>query len=83
MTYMLETIFPDIWEEAGHKLGEGAVRMGSHVARLVYKTWVHWQRVGFTHGVLNSDNVSLLGVTIDYGPFGFLSAFNPRYVPNR
>lgn len=41
-----------------------------------------WQGVGFTHGVLNTDNMSILGLTIDYGPFGFLDNFDPRYTPN-
>ncbi|KAJ7519620.1 hypothetical protein O6H91_20G046600 [Diphasiastrum complanatum] len=41
-----------------------------------------WQCVGFTHGVLNTDNMSILGLTIDYGPFGFLDAFDPKYTPN-
>ncbi|XVE60075.1 hypothetical protein DITRI_Ditri05aG0097500 [Diplodiscus trichospermus] len=41
-----------------------------------------WQGVGFTHGVLNTDNMSILGLTIDYGPFGFLDAFDPSYTPN-
>nr|ATG70891.1 hypothetical protein [Juniperus drupacea] len=41
-----------------------------------------WQGVGFTHGVLNTDNMSVLGLTIDYGPFGFLDAFDPNYTPN-
>jgi hypothetical protein len=33
---------------------------------------VHWQRVGFVHGVMNTDNMSILGLTIDYGPYGWL-----------
>ncbi len=41
-----------------------------------------WQAVGFTHGVLNTDNMSILGLTIDYGPFGFLERFDPKYTPN-
>ena len=41
-----------------------------------------WQCVGFTHGVLNTDNISLLGLTIDYGPYGFMEHFDPDYVPN-
>ena len=41
-----------------------------------------WQSVGFTHGVCNTDNFSLLSVTIDYGPFGFLDAYDPKFVPN-
>ena len=41
-----------------------------------------WMALGFTHGVLNTDNLSLLAITIDYGPFGFLDAYDPDYVPN-
>lgn len=41
-----------------------------------------WQAVGFCHGVLNSDNMSLLGLTLDYGPFGFLDAFDAAHVCN-
>jgi uncharacterized protein YdiU (UPF0061 family) len=45
-------------------------------------TAVHWQRVGFVHGVLNTDNMSITGETIDYGPFGFLDAYDPKWTPN-
>ena len=41
-----------------------------------------WQAVGFCHGVMNTDNMSMLGLTIDYGPFGFLDAFDPGHVCN-
>lgn len=41
-----------------------------------------WQANGFTHGVMNTDNMSLLGLTIDYGPFGFLDAYQPGFVCN-
>lgn len=41
-----------------------------------------WQAVGFTHGVLNTDNMSILGETIDYGPFGFIERFDPNFTPN-
>jgi serine/tyrosine/threonine adenylyltransferase len=41
-----------------------------------------WQAVGFCHGVMNTDNMSVLGLTIDYGPFGFLDAFDPGHVCN-
>ena len=41
-----------------------------------------WQTVGFVHGVLNTDNMSILGLTIDYGPFGFVDAFDPAFSPN-
>jgi len=41
-----------------------------------------WQAVGFCHGVMNTDNMSILGLTIDYGPFGFLDAFDPGHICN-
>ncbi|MBA2663035.1 MAG: YdiU family protein [Bradymonadaceae bacterium] len=42
----------------------------------------HWMRVGFVHGVMNTDNMSVLGLTIDYGPYGWLEDFNPGWTPN-
>lgn len=41
-----------------------------------------WQSVGFVHGVLNTDNMSMVAITIDYGPFGFVEAYDPQFVPN-
>lgn len=41
-----------------------------------------WQAVGFAHGVMNSDNMSILGLTLDYGPFGFLDEYNPGFICN-
>lgn len=41
-----------------------------------------WLRVGFVHGVMNTDNMSILGLTIDYGPYGFLDDFDPTWTPN-
>ena len=41
-----------------------------------------WQAVGFCHGVMNTDNMSILGLTIDYGPYGFLDAFDPGHICN-
>ena len=43
---------------------------------------VHWQRVGFVHGVMNTDNMSIHGITIDYGPYGWLEDYNPDWTPN-
>lgn len=47
-------------------------------ARLI----AHWQTVGFAHGVMNTDNMSILGITIDYGPYGFLDDYQPGYICN-
>lgn len=41
-----------------------------------------WQSVGFMHGVMNTDNMSILGLTLDYGPFGFMEAFHPGHICN-
>jgi uncharacterized protein YdiU (UPF0061 family) len=43
---------------------------------------VHWQRVGFVHGVMNTDNMSILGLTIDYGPYGWLEGYDHNWTPN-
>jgi len=43
---------------------------------------VHWMRVGFVHGVMNTDNMSILGLTIDYGPYGWLEDYDPNWTPN-
>ncbi|HRH40377.1 MAG TPA: YdiU family protein [Pyrinomonadaceae bacterium] len=43
---------------------------------------IHWERVGFVHGVMNTDNMSILGLTIDYGPYGWLEDYDPNWTPN-
>ncbi len=43
---------------------------------------MHWQRVGFVHGVMNTDNMSILGLTIDYGPYGWLEGYEHGWTPN-
>ena len=52
------------------------------VARRTAALMSQWQAVGFCHGVMNTDNMSVLGLTIDYGPFGFLDAFDPGHICN-
>lgn len=52
------------------------------VALRTARLMAHWQALGFTHGVMNTDNFSILGLTIDYGPYGFVDAYEPLYVPN-
>jgi uncharacterized protein YdiU (UPF0061 family) len=43
---------------------------------------VDWMRLGFVHGVMNTDNMSILGLTIDYGPYGWLEGYDPMWTPN-
>ncbi len=52
------------------------------VTRRTAALLAQWQAVGFCHGVMNTDNMSVLGLTIDYGPFGFLDAFDPNHICN-
>ena len=55
-------------------LREVAERTGRLIAQ--------WQAVGWAHGVMNTDNMSILGLTLDYGPYGFMDDFNPGFIPN-
>ena len=52
------------------------------VAERTAELLAHWQAVGFCHGVMNTDNMSILGLTIDYGPFQFLDGFDPDHICN-
>ena len=52
------------------------------VCRRTCEMIVHWMRVGFVHGVMNTDNMSILGLTIDYGPYGWLENYDPGWTPN-
>jgi uncharacterized protein YdiU (UPF0061 family) len=52
------------------------------VTRRTARLLAQWQAVGFCHGVMNTDNMSILGLTIDYGPFGFLDAHDPGHICN-
>lgn len=52
------------------------------VAKRNAKMVAMWQAVGFVHGVMNTDNFSILGLTIDYGPYGYLDQYDPTYTPN-
>jgi serine/tyrosine/threonine adenylyltransferase len=54
----------------------------SEVVKRTKDMIVNWQRVGFVHGVMNTDNLSILGLTIDYGPYGWLENYDPSWTPN-
>ena len=57
-------------------------RLYHHIAVLNARTVAAWQAYGFTNGVLNTDNTSLIGLSLDFGPFAFLDNFDPSYTPN-
>ncbi len=54
----------------------------SEICQRTCKLMVHWQRVGFVHGVMNTDNMSIIGETIDYGPYGWIDVFDLDWTPN-
>ena len=58
------------------------VRWFAEVCRRTAEMVAHWQRVGFVHGVMNTDNMSILGLTIDYGPYGWVDNFDREWTPN-
>ncbi|AVR88632.1 protein adenylyltransferase SelO [Thauera aromatica] len=58
------------------------VRWFEEVCRRTAVMVAHWMRVGFVHGVMNTDNMSILGLTIDYGPYGWIDDFDPDWTPN-
>lgn len=64
---------------------QGEDRMLAWYKEVVERTanlMVEWLRVGFVHGVMNTDNMSILGLTIDYGPYSFLDDYDPDFTPN-
>ncbi len=76
--FTIRHFFPNI--ESGTK--EGYIEFYRKVALRTLEMTIHWQRVGFVHGVMNTDNMSILGLTIDYGPYGWLEGFEPGWTPN-
>ncbi len=61
---------------------EGIVKWLKQIAETTAEMIAHWMRVGFVHGVMNTDNMSIHGLTIDYGPYGWLEDYNPNWTPN-
>jgi uncharacterized protein YdiU (UPF0061 family) len=70
--------FPELALNPAHDLAAWFGEICERTARLM----VHWMRVGFVHGVMNTDNMSILGLTIDYGPYGWVDNFDPGWTPN-
>lgn len=75
--YVIDRFYPDC-REAPQPYAALLEAVSERTARLM----AAWQAVGFCHGVMNTDNMSILGLTIDYGPFQFLDAFDPNHICN-
>lgn len=68
-----------------HLSGSGEALYADWFAEICTRTarlMAEWMRVGFVHGVMNTDNLSILGLTIDYGPYGWIDAYDPDWTPN-
>jgi len=78
MDYILRTDFPHL----GAPSKESYLAWFTEVCNRTADMVVHWMRVGFVHGVMNTDNMSILGLTIDYGPYGWLENYDPNWTPN-
>jgi uncharacterized protein YdiU (UPF0061 family) len=76
--YTLRTHFPELGAPSPETYAAWLTEICRRTARLM----AQWMRVGFVHGVMNTDNMSILGLTIDYGPFGFIDHFDPDFTPN-
>jgi uncharacterized protein YdiU (UPF0061 family) len=76
--YTLDNHFPEI---EGREQKD-YLAFFKEVSDLSLEMVVHWQRVGFVHGVMNTDNMSILGLTIDYGPYGWMDNFDSNWTPN-
>ncbi|MGA0572628.1 protein adenylyltransferase SelO [Variovorax sp. VNK109] len=79
--YVIDRYYPECRNAttlAGNPYANLLQAVSARTARLM----AHWQAVGFCHGVMNTDNMSILGLTIDYGPFQFLDGFNPAHICN-
>lgn len=76
--HVLKHFYPHL----GTPSKEAYLALFAEVAQRSRDMVLHWQRVGFVHGVMNTDNMSILGLTIDYGPYGWLDDFDPGWTPN-
>jgi len=76
--YVLRHHYPEL----GPPSEEAYLRLFAEICRRTAVLVAHWMAVGFVHGVMNTDNMSILGLTIDYGPYGWLEPYDPDWTPN-
>lgn len=78
LDFVLEEYFPHLGASSPESILEFFRELCERTAFMISE----WMRVGFVHGVMNTDNMSILGLTIDYGPYGFMDLYDPRFTPN-
>lgn len=75
--YMIDTYYPDCRDSE-----QPVLSFLSAVVERTAQMIADWQLIGFAHGVMNTDNLSITGSTLDFGPFGFMERFNPAWINN-
>lgn len=78
LDYTIRTDFPHLGAPGKKTYVEWFAEVSRRTAEMIN----HWMGVGFVHGVMNTDNMSVLGLTIDYGPYGWVEDYDPRWTPN-
>ena len=76
--YTIKNFYPHLGEPSK----ETYIEFFREIVERTLDLMIHWERVGFVHGVMNTDNMSILGLTIDYGPYGWLEDYDPNWTPN-
>ena len=76
--YTIEHYFSEILEKETNKY----LSFFENIINKTLEMIIHWQRIGFVHGVMNTDNMSIHGLTIDYGPYGWMDDYNQNWTPN-
>jgi len=79
--YVIDRYYPQC-RASTSRLDNAYAALLQEVTHRTAQMVAHWQAVGFCHGVMNTDNMSILGLTLDYGPFGFLDAYHPGHICN-
>ena len=77
--FVIEQLFPDLLNEPA---AQRPMRLLETIVERSARLLAGWQSEGFTHGVINTDNMTVSGDTIDYGPFGFMETYDPEFSPN-
>ncbi|CAI5785317.1 Selenoprotein O [Podarcis lilfordi] len=82
LDYVISTFYPEILQAHSENNVQRNAAFFREVTRRTARMVAEWQCVGFCHGVLNTDNMSIVGLTIDYGPFGFMDRYDPEHICN-
>lgn len=80
--YVIKLDYPHLWPTNDKPTVDTYQQWFTEILQRTATLMAHWQRVGFVHAVMNTDNMSILGQTIDYGPYGWLEEYDPQWTPN-